>query len=401
VKTRIWILIVLAVALILALGFTGCGGSPDAEAADEGSAEKASNGPDGDAENDDDGEEDEDREEAVPVEVADLALGEIEAVLRYSTNLEAESEVKVFSQAARLVTALLVEEGDYVRRDQVLVRLQDDEQRNSVALVKSELAKARREYERQKRLYGENLISEQEFNEATYQIEQLEIRLENAERELSYTEVRAPISGTITARMVRLGDQIQVGQHLFDMIDFDSIVARVYVPEKHLPELARGQQARVNAPSLGDREYRGDILRISPVVDPRSGTVKVTVALGAQPGLRPGLYVDVDLVTATHESALLVPKRAVVYDNDLMFVFRLQNDDETGERRVERVPVVPVLTDRNFIEPAGGLQAGDQVIIAGQTGLKDGVLVSLPGDEQEPDDSEDAAGAEAAERASL
>jgi len=400
VKTRIWMLIVLALSLILCLGAAGCNGSADAEAADEDSAETASDSRDDDGEDGDgDGENDEDKEEAVPVEVADLDLGEIEAVLRYSTNLEAESEVKVFSQAARLVTALLVEEGDYVRRDQVLVRLQDDEQRNSLALITSELANARREYERQKRLFGENLISEQEFNDATFQIEQLEIRLENAERELGYTEVRAPISGTITARMVKLGDQIQVGQHLFDMVDFDSIVARVYVPEKHLPDLAKGQVARVIAPSLGDKEYLGDILRISPVVDPRSGTVKVTVALGAQSGLRPGLYVDVDLVTATHEAALLVPKRAVVYDNDVMFVFRLKNDDEKGERRAERVPLVPVLSDKNFIEPAGGLEAGDQVIIAGQTGLKDGVLVRLPGDEDE--ESEDAAGAEAADRASL
>jgi membrane fusion protein (multidrug efflux system) len=176
----------------------------------------------------------------------------------------------------------------------------------------------------------------------------------------------------------------------------------VYVPEKHLRELQPGQIARVGAPSLGDASYIGKVKRISPVVDPRSGTVKVTVGLGGQQGLRPGLYVDVDLVTATHLETVLVPKRALVYDTDRMFVFRLKNDEEKNERRAERVLIDPVLTDKLFIEPREGLELGDQVIIAGQTGLKDGVLVSLPGDEKE-DDKEDGDEEEGgdAERAAL
>jgi len=124
--------------------------------------------------------------------------------------------------------------------------------------------------------------------------------------------------------------------------------------------------------------------RISPIVDPRSGTVKVTLAVGAQPGLRPGLYVDVDLVTAKHPEAVLVPKQAVVYDADQMFVYRLGE-----ERRVERVFVEPLLADKSNVEPRDGLFMGDQVVIAGQAGLKDNALVRLPGDKK--DDEEGAA----------
>jgi membrane fusion protein (multidrug efflux system) len=243
-------------------------------------------------------------------------------------------------------------------------------------MVRSELEKADREYERSKRLYKENLISEQQFNDATYEIDQLKIRVENAERELGYTEVRASIAGTITSRLVNLGDQITVGQHLFDIVDFESIVARVYVPEKHLPELHKGLYARVSSPSLGDRTYNGRVQRIAPVVDPRSGTVKLTVGLGGQSGLRPGMYVDVDLVTASHDDVVLVPKQAVVYDNDRMFVFTLEDRGEG--KRVRRVLLEAVLTDKDNIEPAAGLKAGDPIIIAGQTGLKDGTLVELP-----------------------
>ncbi len=322
------------------------------------------------------------KEEAVPVEVAALERGRIEEVLRFSANLEAERHVQVYSQAARLVRELLVEEGNRVQKGQLLLRLQDEEQRNNLAKVTSQHHRAGREHDRLKRLFAENLISEQKFNDAVYELEQLAIALADAERELGYTEVRAPIGGTVTSRLVKRGDQVTVGQHLFDIVDFDSMVARVYVPEKSLARLSTGQPARITAQALGGRAYSGSIERVAPVVDPRTGTIKVTVAVGGQPGLLPGLYVDVGLVTAVHEDAVLVPKRALVYDQERVFVFRLGDG-----RRVERVPVVPVLSDKEHVEPAGQLDAGDQVVVAGQAGLKGGSLVRLPGDPEEKDDA--------------
>jgi membrane fusion protein (multidrug efflux system) len=387
----------IAFLLLLAAAGLGCGQSDNAEA----STDTPGNEQDSDRAGDEtanaavagsegaekakggDDEDDEDEEEPVPVEVVSLEQGEIEAVLRFSSNLEAEDEVQVFSQAKRLIRELLVEEGDLVRRDEVLIRLQDEEQRSQLAKVKSQLDKAEREFERQKSLFDQELISQQMFTDAKFDYEQKQIAVADAERELGYTEVRAPIAGTVTQRLVKVGDQVQIGQHLFDIVDFDSIVARVFVPEKHLEQLRPGLQARVTTAATGGRSFNGEVDRVAPVVDPRSGTVKVTIALGAQEGLRPGLYADVDLVVATDDAALLVPKRALVYDADQMFVYRLGE-----ERRVERVFIEPVLTDKDHIEPLEGLDSGDQVVVAGQAGLKDKALVSLPGDEEEEDSDE-------------
>lgn len=367
----------LALSLLLGLLAPACSVSSGSDEDD--AAKPASNSEDSEAPKDEKGDdEDEKKEEAVPIEVVALARGPIESVLRFSSNLEAEREVQVIAEASRLVTALLVEEGDRVRRGQVLIRLQSDEQKSAVAKAQSQLDKAAREYERQQRLYEQELISEEAFNNATYELDQLKISLADAERELGYTNVRAPIAGTITQRLVNLGDHINMGEPLFDIVDFDSLVARVYVPEKNLPALREGLSARIASEALGNDAHQGSIKRIAPVVDPRSGTVKVTVAVGNQQGLRPGMYVDVDLVTATRQDALLVPKRALVYDNDQIFVFRLGD-----ERRVERVLVEPSLTDKFNVEPAAGLDPGDQVVVAGQAGLKDGALVRLPGDESE------------------
>lgn len=312
------------------------------------------------------------KDEAVPVEIAALGTGSIEAVLRYATNLEADSQVGVFSQAARQVRDLLVEEGARVKKGQVLLRLQDDEQKTALAKVESQLAKARREYERQKKMFAESLISEQAFNEATFEVEQLELAHDEARRQLSYTVVQAPIAGTVTRRLVGLGDHVTPNQHLFDLVDFDSIVARVHVPEKELPRLKLGLPVRIAAPALGGLEVPAKITLLSPVVDPQSGTVKVTVKVPNHPDLRPGMYVDVSLVAARLEDTLLVPKRALVLDNDQVFVYRMK-----GKDRVERLLVKTELEDKDNVKPAGGLAVGDRVVVAGQAGLKDGALVRL------------------------
>lgn len=345
----------------LTLTLAGCSGGTQA----------SENAPEGGAE----GEE----PEAVPVEVVALERGPMEQVLRFSTNLEAEESVGVHAQASRQVVELMVEEGDRVERGQDLLRLQDDEQRNEVAKVSGQLSRARREYDRKKNLWQDQLISEQAYNDATYELEQLELALEEARRRLSYTVVRAPIAGTVTRRLVSLGDQVTVNQHLFDIVDFDTLVARVYVPEKELPKLRRGLPARISAPALGRDPYEGRVLRISPVVDPGSGTVKVTVAIPDWRGLRPGLYVDVALVTAVHPEAVRVPKRALLYDQDQTFLYRVvDGEGDGGALAVERLPVRPALEDAEHVEPSGEVLApGDRVVVAGQAGLKDGTRVRV------------------------
>jgi membrane fusion protein (multidrug efflux system) len=338
------------------------------------------------------------KEEAVPVEVVALERGTIESALRFSATLEAERDVQVLAEAQRRVVELKVEEGDAVRAGSLLIRLQDDAQRSALNKAEIELRQATREFDRQKSLFEQSLVSEQVYNDAALVFDQAGIAVEDARRNLAYTEVRAPFSGIVTERMVNVGDHVTLNQPLFRIVDFDSIVARIYVPEKELPALATGLETRLTAEAIGGVSFFGSVDRISPVVDPGTGTVKVTVATPRQEGLRPGMYVEVELVTAVNEDALLLPKRSVVYDNDQLFVFRLGD-----ERRVERIKVEPVLEDIENIEPAGGLSTGDLVVVAGQASLKDEALVRLPGDpdpeDEEGDDEVDDSAEEAATEA--
>jgi len=324
------------------------------------------------------------KEDAVPVEVTTIARGGIEATLRNSTHLEAEEEVKVFARTANRVTELLVEEGDEVQKDQVLLRLDNDIQNTAHGKAQVSLDKAREEFEREKALFGQKLVSEQAFNDANHALRQAQLALDDAVRELEYTEVRAPIAGTISQRLVKYGDLVNLNQQLFDIVDFNSMVARIYVPEKSLPDVRLNQVARVTATPFGDREFNGYVKRIAPIVESKTGTVKVTIGFREIGPLRPGMYVDVEIITTKRADALLITKRALLYDGELSYVFRL-----LPERKVERVLVEPKISDKFNIEPVRGFREGDQIVIAGQTGLKDGAKVRLPEDPN-PDEKKNA-----------
>jgi len=327
--------------------------------------------------------QDKKKEKGVPVDLTEVFRGPIEDVIRASNHLEAEQEVRVLSRASNRAVELFVEEGDEVKKDQLLLRLQDEDQTTTYNKALSQLNQAKADFERQEGLFKDDLVSQREFDDVKYRVEQLQLALDEAQRQLDFTGIKAPIAGTIVNRLVKLGDQVSPGQHLFDIIDFDSIVARVYVPEKRLLNLEVGKEARITAQSLGDRVFEGSIKRIAPVVDSKSGTVKVTLGVKTEGVLLPGMFVDAEIIVDRRPEALLITKRAIVYDNDQMFVFRLGESN-----RVTRVLVEPVLADKEHIEPARGFEVGDRIVIAGQTGLKDDALVTLPGEEVEEEEKD-------------
>ena len=318
-------------------------------------------------------------EKAVLVELAEVKRGMIESILERSAPLEAEAQVEVSARTSNPAIELLVEEGDKVEKNQVLLRLESDKQKNDFDQAKSQFDKEQIDFDRQESLYKDNLISEQEYRNAQFSLTQRRLAFEEAKRQFEYTEVRAPIKGTITLRDVKVGDQVGTGRKIFDIIDFDSTVAVIHVPEQYLPQLKPDIEARLISNTLGDTVFDGYVKRISPIVEARAGTIKVTVGVKKLGALRPGMWVDVELVLDTKQEALLIPKKSIVYDNDQTFAFKLHNDTN-GVKRVKRQLVLPENADKVHIEPTDGFAVGEKVVVAGQSGLKENSRIREVGD---------------------
>jgi membrane fusion protein (multidrug efflux system) len=307
---------------------------------------------------------------SVLVELAEVQRGMIEEVLERSSALEAEAQVEVLARTRNPAVELFVEEGDKVSKGQVLLRLENDRQQTDYNQALGQLEQARVDFERLDTLYVQQLVSESEYRDAKFALSQAQLRSENAKRELDYTEVRAPIDGTITSRTVKVGDSVGTGTPIFEIIDLESTVAVIHVPEQYIPKLKKDMEARMISNTLGEQVFAGFVKRISPVVEAQAGTIKVVVGVKELGALRPCMWVDVELVLDSKENALLIPKRAIVYDNDQTFAFKTYTDTN-GVWRAKRQLVEPHNADKVHIEPGGGFGIGDEIVIAGQSGLKD------------------------------
>ena len=306
----------------------------------------------------------------VLVEIDTVERGMIEEVLERSSPLEAEAQVEVLARTMNPAIDLFVEEGDTVQRGDVLLRLENDRQQTAYDQALSQLDEAQIEFDRQESLYKQQLISESEYRNANFTFNRAKLAAEAAKRELEYTEVRAPIKGTIASRTVKVGDQVTTGAPIFQIVDLDSTVAIIHVPEQYLPKLKPNMEARLISSTYEGQVYEGYVKRISPVVEARAGTVKVVVGLKDLGPLRPGMWVDVELVLDSKDDALLIPKRAISYDNDQTFVYKAYADTN-GVMRASRHLVVPQNADKLNVEPTEGFVEGDRIIVAGQSGLKE------------------------------
>ena len=359
------------VAGFLCFLMAGCGGADSSEEAKKDKDEKA-------------------KEKPILVEIHEVQRGVIEVLLERSAALQAERQVQVLARTENPAIELLVEEGDSVLKDQILLKLESDRQRTEYEQSKSQLDKAALEFQRTEKLYQQNLVSESEYANNQFAFQQAQLLCEQAKRELDYTEVRAPIGGVITQREVKVGDRVTTGTPIFEIVDLASTVAVIHVPEQYLPKLKQGMVARLSSDTIGDQLFEGFVSRISPVVDADAGTVKVVVGLSDLGQLAPGMWVKVELVLDRKESAVLIPKRAVTYNVDRASVFKAIMDDK-GVIRAQRQPLETLNVDKRHIEPAGGFEEGDWIVVAGQAGLKDQVALRQAETEDAPDTSMDPA----------
>ena len=311
-------------------------------------------------------------EEGVPVKVWEVELGAISDYVQHTSTIEAEEAIDVYSQATGLVSEVLVEEGDQIKSGQILVKLVDDDLRLGVDEARVNYQKLANSFKRSQGLFDRNLLSREDYEQRKFTVEESQIRWSRSKLALAHASVRSPVDGVIAMRSVKLGDRITPARKLFGLVDLQNLIAQVHVPGRDMRFISKGQIAEVTTDFLPGENFRGHVERISPVVDPGSGTFKVTLKLADTSNrLRPGMFITAHIVTATHETAVLVPKKAIVYDDGFPHVFIVNDSTAT------RVRLKVGFEDTDNLEILDGTKQGDRIIVVGQNGLKDQAKVRV------------------------
>jgi membrane fusion protein (multidrug efflux system) len=305
----------------------------------------------------------------VPVEVTTVSPRSISTYYQTTATLEPEKRVDILSKLAGEVRQILVEEGDFVKEGAILCRLDDAELKVTLDEARINRDQQKLEFERVKDMQAQSLISDKEYQQIKYNYEVAENRYQSARVRYEYTQIKAPFSGVVTQRLVDPGENIPMGAKLFMMSDTQPLLLSMYLPESEARLVRKGQRVTIRPDQGAGSEFEGEVLRIAPEVDQRTGTVKVTAQTRA--GGVPGSFVRVRILMDTHADVLAVPRRSLLSDAGDRFVFIAAADT------VRKVQVGIGYEDETHAEVTEGLAKGDTVVTAGVGGIRDGTKVKV------------------------
>jgi membrane fusion protein (multidrug efflux system) len=275
------------------------------------------------------------------------------------------------------VRQIYVEEGDAVQAGQLLARLDGDRLRLTLAQQDANLKKLERDYKRTLDLSEKGLVSKSTAENMKYDLDALRAGNDSARLELSYTEIRAPIPGVVSSRKIKVGNTISPNDPTFTVTDLDPLLAFVHVPEKEFRKILPGQAAEVVVDALGGERFVGNISRISPTVDPQTGTFRARVEVPDKTRrLKPGMFARVNIVYERRQDALQLPRTAIIDADGQQSVYVV--DGGKAQQRVIRTG----LANGGWIEVLDGLAGNERVVTVGQAGLKSGTAVKVVGEPQ-------------------
>ncbi len=323
----------------------------------------------------------------VPVTAVSPVRQSISEYTRTDSRIEAENRIEVTAEVMGRCIALNVEEGDKVKKGQVLIELDKDEQLAQLRQQKAQLISTEKDYLIAKELFSHGLNSRQEYDSAASSYEQQKETINQTNEQLAKYTVRAPITGTISMKAVQLGEVVSSGTPIFTIVDPTSYMLRVQIEESEYSRLHKGQRALVTVDALGDEVFETHVRRIGTSIDADSGTVSVILDFKKEdiPKLRDSAFARVQMVMDTREDTLLVPKEAIIEENARTYLFvvkELSPEDSTGESdepeyKAIKVDVETGLENSDFIEILEGIEDSDRVVTYGQQTLKSESRISV------------------------
>ena len=309
--------------------------------------------------------------QAMAVAVEAASRGDISTYYRATASLDPDKQAEIPSRVQGAIKQIFVEEGDDVRQGQALLRIDDAEFRHRLTQAKVALDQQKVQFARVERMRSQGLVAVEEFDNGQSDLEAAEAAYELAALELSYTEVRAPFNGRVVRRRVDVGQTVSNGTELFSLADMHRLLARVHVPAREFRRIRTDQPVELVVDSTGERLI-GRIDLVSPVVDPTSGTIKVTVEIREYtPSTRPGNFAEVSIVTDRHENVLVVPNVSVLTEKDERIVYVAEG--ATAKRTVVEIG----FEDDRWAEVLGGIEEGTPVVVQGQRSLSDDQPITI------------------------
>jgi membrane fusion protein, multidrug efflux system len=292
--------------------------------------------------------------------------------------LAANEIVEIQSETDGVIEAILFDEGQPVERGHLLVQLDDSKLAAGLAEAEANFRLSQVTYQRTRQLYQDQLISQQEFDQAAAMFDFNRAALELRQRQLDDTRILAPFSGTVGARNISPGQVISKNTTLTWLVDLDPIKVEFHVPERFLGRTRLGQTVDFPVPAFPDSAFTGQIYYISPYVEAttRTAIVKATIP-NPNHDLLPGMLATLELTLRVSDNAVVIPEAAlaqILDDNhaSVYVVSSAHNPLTVEPRKVQLGVRLP-----GAVEILNGLLAGELVVVEGIQKIGPGTHIEL------------------------
>jgi len=258
-------------------------------------------------------------EENIPVRVSRIEFRELEETIDYVGNIKAQDEVMVYPKVSGKILEKVKDEGSQVNKGEAIAYIDRDE---------------------------------------------VGLKFEKA-------PVESPLSGMVGRVYVDIGTNVSVQTPIALVVAMDKVDIDLDIPEKYLPVISLGQEAKVNVDAYPQEEFSGQVTKISPVVDllTRSAPIEITLD-NPQLRLKSGMFAKVKLILQTHKDTPIILKEAVMGKEPNLYVYVIENKKAASRKVTLGIRQGP------YYEVQQGLKEGDLVVIMGQQRLYEGAIVA-------------------------
>ncbi len=321
-------------------------------------------------------------EVAIPVSVTDLRLSSIEQTTSTTGTVKATKDVSLSTEMSGRYRMLNNSRtgkpfmlGDRVESGQVIIELEDEEYENNIGIEAKELSlkMAEQDYKKQKSLFDKGGVTLSELSNAEVAAVNARDNYEKAKIQLGYMKVRAPFTGIITALpYFTNGTKVASGTAVVSMMSYEKLLLEVNLPEKQINQVVKNLPVRVMNYTLPEDTLSGIVQELSPAISTETRTFVAKLSIDNDKLLlRPGMFVQAEIILAKKDSVIVIPKDVVISNQRGKSVFTVQ------QGTAEQKQVTFGYENKDQVEITSGLKANDRLVIKGFETLRNRSKVKI------------------------
>ena len=302
-----------------------------------------------------------------------------EHVLELQGNVTTKDLLVITPEFNGILTHVYVKEGQRVTKGQILAKIDDGGLSQQIAQLKIQSELAKTTYERQKRLWEQNIGSEIQFLQAKSTYESQQEAVSQLQQQIAKTTVRAPFTGTIDDVITEQGSVVAAGAtQLMLIVNLDNMYIEVEVPETYVSNVVEGKKVEVEFPVLG-KNIETKIRQASNFINPANRTFKAEIEVpNKDKSIKPNLTARLKINDYTNENAILIPQSVISENADgEQYVYIVTDKNKEGIGTVQRLIIETGRTQGDVIEVLKNLEKGAEIVKEGARSVKDGQSVEV------------------------